>query len=156
MATIIVIGKDINFKETFPQFHCRAASICAACEWKRSLTVSLPPLSSSLIFSRASTERFRSLCRRRPKSLNMVEPPDRTTFCGRKEMRVTQLQNEKHLPSGPAAGYWPAVWDSTHCWAVWGEWNGLNSVMGDITWWTQWQSITLTPFYISVSTQPLN
>lgn len=48
------------------------------------LTLSLPPLSSSLIFSRASTVLFKSLCRRRPKSLNMVEPPDRTMFCGRK------------------------------------------------------------------------
>lgn len=45
-------------------------------------TFNLPPLSSSLIFSRASTVLLRSLCRRRPKSLNMVEPPESTTFCG--------------------------------------------------------------------------
>ena len=44
------------------------------------LTLSFPPLSSSLIFRRASTVLFRSLCMRRPKSLNMVEPPDRTMF----------------------------------------------------------------------------
>lgn len=45
------------------------------------LTFNFPPLSSSLIFSRASTVLFRSLCSRLPKSLNMVEPPESTTFC---------------------------------------------------------------------------
>lgn len=44
------------------------------------LTFNLPPLSSSLIFSRASTVLFRSLCSRLPKSLNMVEPPESTMF----------------------------------------------------------------------------
>ncbi|TNN50747.1 hypothetical protein EYF80_039068 [Liparis tanakae] len=44
------------------------------------LTFNLPPLSSSLIFSRASTVLLRSLCMRRPKSLNMVEPPESTMF----------------------------------------------------------------------------
>ena len=47
----------------------------------RALTFSLPPLSSSLILRRASTVLFRSRCIRRPKSRNMVEPPDRTMFC---------------------------------------------------------------------------
>ena len=38
----------------------------------------LPPLNSSLNFSLASTVLFKSLCKRRPKSLNMVEPPEKT------------------------------------------------------------------------------
>lgn len=71
------------------------------------LTLSLPPLSSSLIFRRASTVLFKSLCRRRPKSLNMVEPPDRTTFCGRK--RTPLLKSHKRLTpvtcSRPADSY---------------------------------------------------
>ena len=46
----------------------------------RGLTFILPPLSSSLSLSLASTTLFKSLCRRRPKSLNIVEPPERTTF----------------------------------------------------------------------------
>ena len=44
------------------------------------LTVSLPPLNCSLIFSRISTTRLISRWSRRPKSLNMVEPPERTIF----------------------------------------------------------------------------
>lgn len=60
------------------------------------LTLSLPPLSSSLIFRRASTVLFKSLCRRRPKSLNMVEPPDRTTFCGRKRTPLLQSYEKSH------------------------------------------------------------
>lgn len=55
--------------------------ISAPWKWTPALTLSLPPLSSSLIFSLASTVLLRSLCRRRPKSRNIVEPPERTMFC---------------------------------------------------------------------------
>lgn len=48
---------------------------------KRSLTFIRPPLSSSLSRNLASTTLFKSLCSRRPKSLNIVDPPERTTFC---------------------------------------------------------------------------
>lgn len=59
---------------------CEAARVSSSCYFYP-LTFNFPPLSSSLIFSRASTVLFRSLCRRLPKSLNMVEPPESTTFC---------------------------------------------------------------------------
>lgn len=59
---------------------CEAACISSSCYFYP-LTFNFPPLSSSLIFSRASTVLFRSLCSRLPKSLNMVEPPESTTFC---------------------------------------------------------------------------
>lgn len=54
----------------------------------RKPTFNLPPLSSSLNFSLASTVLFKSLCKRRPKSLNMVEPPERTMFCVGKENKT--------------------------------------------------------------------
>lgn len=46
------------------------------------LTFIRPPLSSSLSLNLASTTLFKSLCSRRPKSLNIVDPPESTTFCG--------------------------------------------------------------------------
>lgn len=48
-------------------------------ETKKS-TFNFPPLSSSLSFSRLSTKRLTSLWRRRPKSRNIVDPPDNTMF----------------------------------------------------------------------------
>ena len=49
--------------------------------WVGQQTLSLPPLSSSLSLSRESTIRFTSRWSRRPKSRNIVEPPDNTMFC---------------------------------------------------------------------------
>lgn len=84
------------------------------------LTLSLPPLSSSLIFRRASTVLFKSLCRRRPKSLNMVEPPDRTTFCGRKRTpllqsygKITQTLNTSDLQ--PTSGLYDSYKLNSKC-----------------------------------------
>lgn len=67
-------------------------------------TFSFPPLSSSLIFSRASTVLFRSLCRRRPKSLNMVEPPERTTFCKTRRQRAELRARRFRRPPSKSAG----------------------------------------------------
>ena len=50
------------------------------CNLIKLLTLILPPLNSSDIFNLASTTLFKSLWTRRPKSLNIVDPPDRTTF----------------------------------------------------------------------------
>lgn len=58
-------------------------------------TFSLPPLSSSLSFSLASTVLFKSRCKRRPKSLNMVEPPERTIFCFEQQNLLTTSENER-------------------------------------------------------------
>lgn len=74
-----VVGKDTPHMVIV--FY-RAVLIFVVSKLMCTLTLSFPPLSSSLIFSRASTVLFKSLCKRRPKSLNMVEPPDRTMFCG--------------------------------------------------------------------------
>lgn len=62
------------------------------------LTFSLPPLNSSLIFRRASTVLFRSLCRRRPKSLNMVDPPDSTMFYQTGKRRKDAVTHSPELP----------------------------------------------------------
>lgn len=62
------------------------------------LTFSLPPLNSSLIFKRASTVLFRSLCRRRPKSLNMVDPPDSTMFYQTGRRRRDAMTHRPELP----------------------------------------------------------
>lgn len=72
-------------------------------ERRLALTFSLPPLSSSLIFSRASTVLFKSLCRRRPKSLNMVEPPDRTMFCRPRNKVEVRSSSQLWAPVQP---YW--------------------------------------------------
>lgn len=61
-----------------------SVTCCPLCYCSTKLNLSLtfirPPLSSSLSLSRASTTLLRSLCSRRPKSLNMVDPPDNTMF----------------------------------------------------------------------------
>lgn len=79
--------EKVKLKSTFLCSPPRGGSVFCywfkSWKWTPALTLSLPPLSSSLIFSLASTVLFRSLCRRRPKSRNMVEPPDRTMFCRR-------------------------------------------------------------------------
>ena len=56
----------VCFKRYFSQLHGNFTIF---------LTLILPSLKFSLIFSRASTERLMSRCRRRPKSLNIVDPP---------------------------------------------------------------------------------
>ena len=51
-----------------------------------------PPLSCSLSFKRASTARFMSRCKRRPKSRNMVEPPESTMFCQANKHKINKSQ----------------------------------------------------------------
>jgi hypothetical protein len=67
-------------------------------------TFILPPLSSWLSFNLASTTLFKSLCRRRPKSLNIVEPPERTTFW---KTKVDSAQPWVRLSAcdGPVSAY---------------------------------------------------
>ena len=51
-----------------------------------------PPLSCSLSFKRASTARFMSRCKRRPKSRNMVEPPESTMFWQASKHKINKSQ----------------------------------------------------------------
>ena len=58
------------------------------------ITLMRPPLSCSLSFSRASTARLISRWRRRPKSRNMVEPPDNTIFFGQHKKKRKKITIE--------------------------------------------------------------
>lgn len=69
---------SFHSKQTFTSENTDHPHQCTVLSRKQ--TFSLPPLSSSLSFSLASTVLFKSRCKRRPKSLNIVEPPERTIF----------------------------------------------------------------------------